>query len=73
MVDHIEVGKTYRLTKAIPTRCACGLVLEPGVYIQVEKETSPNRVLVGHGLTLTEMSFHKIRKSTLRMNCMLVE
>ena len=78
MVERIEAGKVYRLSESIRTHCDCGGVLQPGDYVEVCKQTSPNRVQVIHGTSLVDPiltpdcgfrvqgSVHKIRTSSLR-------
>ena len=73
MVDQLVLGTIYRVSKPVSTK-RCSHVLQPGDFVKVERQTSPNRVLVGsqrQPLEDGEMkhsSGHKIRKSTLRMN-----
>ena len=74
MVEQLVLEKIYRLSKPIGTRCGCGAVLQPGEFVKVLKETSPNRVLVLHQIApleageITHGNGHKVRKSSLRMS-----
>ena len=70
-------GDIYRLTEPIKTHCLCGDILQPNEYVEVVKQTSPNRVQVIHGMEMTagsvRGSLHKIRVSSFRSRSVLVE
>ena len=73
MVEQLVVGRIYRVSKPVETRCGCTAILQPGDFVMVGKQTSPNRVMVLHQRgaledgKITHGSGHKVRKSTLRM------
>lgn len=74
MVEQLVLGKIYRVSKQTTTRC-CSCILQPGEFVKVERQTSPNRVLIGHQTDELQIGpdgegwhGHKVRKSTLRMS-----
>ena len=74
MVEHLVLEKVYRVSATIKTRC-CTHTLQPGDLVKVVRQTSPNRVLVGHQTEAFKIGSdgkgwcgHKVRKSTLRMS-----
>lgn len=78
MVNAIKVGHSYKVTGNVETRCICAVVFQAGHFVSIVEETSQNRVLVLYGASLSDVQvrqgvlhtvLHKVRKSTLRMNC----
>ena len=74
MVEQLVLGKVYRVSKPVETRCGCTAILQPGDFVKVERLTSPNRALVLHQTgpledgKITHGSGHKVRNRHLRMS-----
>ena len=73
MVEQLVLGRIYRVSTPIKTRC-CTYVIQPGAFVRIERVTSPNRVMIGHQTApledgeMTQSDGHKVRRSTLRMS-----
>lgn len=67
MLDTVEIGRIYRVVEPIRTHCPCGTIIQPGWYLRVLSQTSPNRVWVAYGDTPgTIAACHKVRRSSVR-------